>query len=147
MVPEPVTVFSDTVYIGAQTPEGIFQCGTLTYLIRSNGQHIYQWDIDPDLHDIMLQKAGKSMIPSFDPDYGWTQRHDKEIQFIYERCFHPSHEQLEEMLAPWGMSKKDYTKWNFLKRSRGAYHDKLRVTSEISELANPPLSPPSDRPC
>lgn len=139
MVSEPVTVFRESLYIGADTPEGIWQCGTLTYIIRANGQHIYEWDIDPALYTTMLQKAGKSMIPSFDPDYGWCQRHDKEIQFVYERCFHPTHEDLEQLLIPWGMKKKDYSKWAFLKRSRGAYHDKLRVTSELSELSNPPV--------
>ncbi len=75
--------------------------------------------------------------PGFNPKYGWLQRHDKEIAFVYERTFHPSRPDLEEVLAPWGMSAGQYNKWEFLKLSKGLhFRDKWRVTQDKLDLTD-----------
>ena len=126
-------VFSDTLFIGVITEKGIYQCGTLTYTIQSDGRHIYEFDIDPDRHKQALEISGHQMIPGFDPEFGWKQRHDREMQFIYERTFHPKREDLEAQLKPWGIKKEDYSKWELLKVTRGVYLDKFRVTPFVEE--------------
>jgi len=128
-----IEVLRDTMYIGTKTDKGIYRMGTLSFVLESNGTTIYEFDIDPKRHAEALRLAGSFMLPSFDPDYGWKQRHVKEIQFIYDRTYHPRRPDLEELLKPWGLTPKTYTKWELLKRTRGEYRDKFRVTPDISE--------------
>jgi hypothetical protein len=134
-VPENQELHRDTLYIGVETDKGIYRVGTLSYIIETGNRKIYEFDIDPERHKTALEISGSLMLPGFDPDYGWKQRHDKEIYFIYERAFHTKRSDLEEVLKPWGMKRKDYSKWGFVKVTRGAYLDKWRVTPCIEETS------------
>ena len=68
------------------------------------------------------------MFPGFDESYGWVQRHDREIPFIYERTYNPKRQDLREMLEPWGLTPENYSKWELLKRTKGIhFRDKWRV--------------------
>ena len=132
-MPNVIEVLRDTLYIGVQTETGIYRMGTLSLVLESNGTTVYEFDIDPTRHKKALELAGCHMLPSFDPDYGWKQRHVKEIQFIYDRTYHPGRPELEELLKPWGLTPKTYTKWELMKRTRGLYRDKFRVTPDVGE--------------
>ena len=122
-------VYKDSVSLAVERTEGNYYVfGTLTYTIQSDGRHVYIFDVDPDKYETAVQLSGDSMFPGFEKDNGWVQRHDKEIPFIYERTFNPKRADLEEVLAPWGMTRKTYSKWELLKRTHGAHiRDKWRV--------------------
>jgi hypothetical protein len=89
-------------------------------LNESSGKALYEFDIDEVRYKI-AERITTCMIPGFDPEYGWLQRHDKEMQFIYERTFNKRRLDLEEVLKPFGMKAKGYNKWDFLKVSGGKY--------------------------
>ena len=123
-----VEVFKDTVNLAVEQNDGeYFIFGRLSYIIESNGKHIYFLDVDSSRYEQALKLAGAYMFPGFDPENGWRQRHDKEIQFIYERTFNPKRSDLRERLIPWNIDPRDYNKWEFLKISKGVYLDKWRV--------------------
>jgi hypothetical protein len=126
----------DTLYIGLRTSKGLFRIGTFSLLIerRDAGiKKIYEFDIDEMRYKQACQMTDK-IIPGFDPDYGWKQRHDKEMQFVYERTFHPKRVDLEEVLKPFGMRAAEYDKWQFLKKSKGVgIQDDWGLTDDINE--------------
>ena len=125
----------DTLYIGALQDDGmIYRFGTLSLVCESDGRTIYEYDFDKERFESALEIAGENMLPGFNPEHGYFQRHDKEISFVYERTFHRKREDLEECLAPWGMHAKDYNPWELIKRTRGLhFRDKWRVTPFIKE--------------
>jgi len=125
----------DTLYIGALQDDGkIYRFGTLSLVSESDGRTIYEYDFDKDRFEKALAISGDNMLPGFNPEHGWKQRHDKEIAFIYERTFHSKRPDLEECLAPWGVKPKDYNTWEFIKITRGLHwRDKWRVTPFIDE--------------
>jgi len=88
---------------------------------------VYIFDIDPDKFAEALKLSNQEMLPGFDPENGWYQRHDKEISFIYERTFHPKRSDLAEVLEPWGITTEDYSRWDLLKVTKGVHLDKWRV--------------------
>ena len=109
------------------TGGGYFTFGALTYTIQSDGRHVYILDVDECRFPEALRLAGEEMFPGFDPDNGWHQRHDKEIPFIHERTYNPKREDLAKMLEPWGMTPDKYSRWEFLKATKGVHRDKWRV--------------------
>jgi len=125
----------DTLYIGALQENGkIFRFGTLSLVIEEGGRTIYEYDFEKERYEKALSIAEELMLPGFDPEYGWKQRHNKEISFIYERTFHPKRPDLEDALKPWGIHAKDYNKWEFIKLTRGLHwRDKWRCTPFIEE--------------
>jgi hypothetical protein len=130
---KPVELKRDTLYIGLAVDGKIFRIGTFSLLLESNGKHIYEFDIDEERYSRAMTLTDR-IIPGFDPEYGWKQRHDKEMQFVYERTFHPQRQDLDEMLEPYGLTAKEYNKWNFMKKSKGkCYQDDWRLTDDIGE--------------
>ena len=127
-------VYKDTLSLAVERPDGSYYFfGTLTYTIQSDGRHVYIFDVDPDRYETAVQLSGDSMFPGFEKDNGWIQRHDKEIPFIYERTFNPKRHDLEEVLKPWGLTKETYSKWELIKRTRGAHiRDKWRALKRPS---------------
>ena len=128
-------MYSDTVQLAVEeSPGNYYVFGTLTYTIQSDGRHVYIFDIDPSRYDTAVLLSGDDMFPGFEKDNGWVQRHDKEIPFIYERTFNPKRIDLEEMLKPWGMSVDNYSKWELIKKTRGAHiRDKWRAIPDLSK--------------
>jgi len=121
-------VHSDTLNLAVELSENdYFIFGTLTLTLQSDGRDVYIFDVDPCKFAEALKLSNQEMLPGFDPENGWYQRHDKEISFIYERTFHPKRSDLEEMLEPWGMTPKDYSRWDLLKVTKGIHLDKWRV--------------------
>ena len=127
-------IYEDTVSLAVEREDGSYYTfGTLTYTIQSDGRHVYIFDIDPDRYETAVRLSGDSMFPGFEKDNGWVQRHDKEIPFIYERTYNPKRPDLEELLLQWGLTKKTYSKWELLKRTRGAHiRDKWRVVPYLA---------------
>ena len=124
-------VYSDTMTLAVEIElEKYFTFGTLSYTIQSDGRHVYIFDVDKEKYDHALYLSGYSMFPGFDKENGWYQRHDKEIPFIYERTYNPKRSDLREMLKYWGMTPENYSKWELLKRTKGAHiRDKWRILS------------------
>lgn len=120
---------SDTVRLAVETGQDqYYTFGTLSYNIQSDGRRVYVFDVDAAKFPKALELSGDEMFPGFDPAYGWHQRHDKEISFIYERTYSSKRQDLAEMLLPWGMTPENYSKWELLKRTKGVhYRDKWRV--------------------
>jgi len=126
----------DTVWVGLRTDDGkLFSIGTLSLLLEDPGRTIYEFDINPERYYKALEMSGHPMLPGFDPQFGWKQRHDKEIYFIYQRTFSSRRPDLEEKLEPWGLHAKGYSKWELLKRAGGAcMFDEWRVTDNKDEV-------------
>lgn len=122
-------MYQDSMHLAVEKGAGDYYVfGTLSYTIQSDGRHVYIFDIDPEKFPEALRLSGDEMLPGFDVDNGWYQRHDKEISFIYERTYHRKRSDLAERLKPWGMCPETYTKWELLKRTKGAhFRDKWRV--------------------
>jgi hypothetical protein len=116
------------------SPDRYYVFGTLTYNVQSDGRRVYVFDVDAKKFPTALELSGDEMLPGFDPENGWVQRHDKEISFVYERTFNPKRQDLAERLLPWGMTPDKYSKWELLKRTKGLhYRDKWRVLPVESE--------------
>ena len=127
-------VHSDTLILAVECgEEDYFNFGTLTLTLQSDGRDVYIFDIDPDKYYKALELSGHEMLPGFDPDNGWYQRHDKEISFIYERTFHPKRSDLAIVLEPWGMTPENYSRWDLLKVTKGIHLDKWRVLAPQSD--------------
>ena len=119
---------SDSVALAVELSENnYFEFGSLTFQVQSDGRFVYIFDINEVKYKEALAMAQEESFPGFDESHGWYQRHDKEIAFIYERTYHPKREDLREMLMPWGMNPEDYSKWELLKRTKGAGRDKWRI--------------------
>ena len=130
MKPKYDVLHSETLSLAVEISEDdYFYFGTLSYTIQSDGRRVYIFDIDSEKFPQALKLAGEEMFPGFDVDNGWYQRHDKEIPFVYERPYHPKREDLAEMLAPWGMTPKTYSRWELLKVTKGIHRDKWRAIS------------------
>jgi hypothetical protein len=130
---KPTELKRDTLYIGLYTDGKIFRIGTFSLLLESNGKHIYEFDIDEERYNKAMSMTDR-IIPGFSPKNGWKQRHDKEMQFVYERTFHPQRQDLDDILKPYGISANKYNKWDFLKKSKGkCYQDDWRLTDVLEE--------------
>jgi hypothetical protein len=130
---KPIELKRDTLYIGLFVNGKIFRIGTFSLLVESSGKTIYEFDIDEERYNKAMTMTDR-IIPGFDPQYGWKQRHDKEMQFVYERTFHPQRQDLDEILKPFNMEAKDYNKWEFLKQSKGkCYQDDWALTDVFEE--------------
>ena len=128
MKPSYDVLHSESLTLAVEVSDNeYFHFGSLTYTVQSDGRYVYLFDIDEEKYRKALVLAGQESFPGFDESHGWKQRHDKEIAFIYERTYHPKREDLRERLEPWGMSREDYSKWELLKRTKGAGPDKWRV--------------------
>ena len=124
---------SDSLTLAVEVSDGeYFEFGSLTYTVQSDGRYVYIFDVDESKYRQAQAIAGGNSFPGFDESHGWCQRHDKEIAFVYERTYHPRREDLAEMLLPWGMTTENYSKWELLKRTKGAGHDKWRVLAKTS---------------
>ncbi|MCL1988636.1 MAG: hypothetical protein FWG64_11825 [Firmicutes bacterium] len=131
MKPSYEVLHAETLTLAVEKDDGdYYRFGTLTWTIQSDGRQVYIIQIDEDKYPTALSLAKSEMFPGFNPKHGWYQRHDKLIPFIYERTYDPKRQDLEEMLIPWGMSKKDYTRWNCLKITKGIHRDKWRCLFE-----------------
>ena len=122
-------VYKDSVSLAVENPDGSYYVfGTLTYTIQSDGRYVYIFDIAPDKYEKAVQLSGDSMFPGFEKEHGWVQRHDKEIPFVYERAYNSKRSDLDEMIRPWGLTRETYSKWELVKRTRGAHiRDRWRV--------------------
>ena len=124
-------VYSDTLILAVEySKDKYYTFGTLTLTLQSDGRDVYIFDVDPNKFPEALKLSGHEMLPGFDPENGWRQRHDKEISFIYERTFHPKRSDLAEVLKPWGMTPDEYSRWGLLKVTKGIHLDKWRVLEQ-----------------
>ena len=128
MKPSYEVLHSDKLALAVEVSQNdYFVFGSLTYTVQSDGRYVYIFDIDEEKYRKALVLAKEESFPGFDESHGWKQRHDKEIAFVYERTYHPKRTDLNEMLKPWGMTGENYSKWELLKRTKGAGPGKWRV--------------------
>lgn len=127
-------VYRDTLYMCVKTENGLYYYGNLSNVKFEGKNAMYEYDFDEERFYKAVELSGDPMLPGFDPQFGWKQYHDKEISFVYERTFHPRRADLNERLAEFGIVTPFYSKWEFLKVSKGIhFRDKWRCTADITE--------------